>query len=155
MKKRVFLSVGIPSILMIFLVLCLVTFSLLSLSSAKADSRLSEKMADHTKAYYTACSQANHLLEETDGILARLYASSENETAYFNGLAAAFPDHEIWLLDSRRLSFSVPIEDQQLLQVTLDLHYPAGADENFWTVSQWQTVNTQEWEKDDSLNLYK
>ena len=54
MKKRVrpIISIGTSCILLIFLSLCLLTFAVLSLASARADLRLSKKIADRTVSYY-------------------------------------------------------------------------------------------------------
>ena len=53
MKKKNFsiTNIGTVSLLMIFIILCMVTFAALSLSSAAADHRFSQKMADHSKEY--------------------------------------------------------------------------------------------------------
>ena len=52
-KKKIsfsFIHMGAPSLLMIFLVLCLFTFALLSLSSAKNNRTLSQQSADQIQA---------------------------------------------------------------------------------------------------------
>lgn len=78
-------TTGISLILLIFLSLCLITFSLLSLSGATADERLSQKAADRTTEYYAAVSAANEVLAEIDTKLAKyltmsyaLYSSNED-----------------------------------------------------------------------------
>ena len=45
---------GASSVLMVFVVLCLVVFSVLSFSGADADLRLSRQFAERTTAYYQA-----------------------------------------------------------------------------------------------------
>lgn len=45
-------GIGIASLLVIFIVLCLVVFATLSLSTAMNDHRQSQKMADHVTEYY-------------------------------------------------------------------------------------------------------
>ena len=51
MKKKLSITnIGTVSLLMIFIILCMVTFAALSLSSAAADHRFSQKMADHSKS---------------------------------------------------------------------------------------------------------
>lgn len=61
---------GFSLLLLIFLSLCLVTFSLLAASESAADRRLSEKSADRTTAYYEANTEANRRLAEIDEQLA-------------------------------------------------------------------------------------
>ena len=58
-KKSVpFLSIGSSSLLVVFLVLCLVIFAMLTLTGAQSDYRLSRQLADRRTAYYAACNQA-------------------------------------------------------------------------------------------------
>ncbi len=52
MKNRI--SIGISSIVLIFLILCLAVFSLLSLSDAKTALSFSERHADAVRVYYEA-----------------------------------------------------------------------------------------------------
>ena len=62
-------TTGLSLLLLIFLSLCLLIFSLLSISGATADETLSQKTADRTKEYYAAVSEANQLLAEIDALL--------------------------------------------------------------------------------------
>lgn len=59
-------TTGISLLLLIFLSLCLITFSLLSFSGATADERLSQKAADHTTEYYQMVNMANEVLNFVD-----------------------------------------------------------------------------------------
>ena len=68
-KSKKSLGVGTASILMIFVLLTLVTFAVLSLSSAKADSRLSEKTVQHAKQYYEAENKAELKIAQIDSLL--------------------------------------------------------------------------------------
>ena len=61
-KRKAFLSTGTTSIVLIFVLLCLLTFSVLSVVSANADYRLSKKNADRTTEYYEAENRANDIL---------------------------------------------------------------------------------------------
>ena len=58
------LSLGGATILVIFIVLCLLTFASLSLVSAFSDLSLSEKTAQRTTDYYAAVSQAHQELAQ-------------------------------------------------------------------------------------------
>ena len=46
-KSNGFPNIGLSSLLIVFLILCLTTFALLALSTAKSDDTLSKKLADH------------------------------------------------------------------------------------------------------------
>ncbi|MFQ9109236.1 MAG: hypothetical protein ACLR5Q_09685 [Coprococcus sp.] len=47
-----FFNIGASSLLVIFLILCLVTFAILTLTSAKSDADFAEKLAHHKMNYY-------------------------------------------------------------------------------------------------------
>ena len=57
-KRTSFLSIGIPSMCVIFSVLCLVILALLTLGTSRQDLQTSRLSLDQTTAYYTACSTA-------------------------------------------------------------------------------------------------
>lgn len=62
-------SVGGASILMIFVVLCLTAFGILSYVTANADSRISAKNAEAVQNYYKADGQIQAELKQVDAVL--------------------------------------------------------------------------------------
>jgi len=117
---------GVSSLLIIFSVLCLTVFAILSVSTASAGSRLSEKAAQSVTDYYAADSQA----EKT---IAALRSGEIPE-----GVSA---DGDIY-------SFTCPASDTLELQVNVRI---SGTD---YEVLQWQMVSTASWQNDESLNLW-
>lgn len=116
-KKSVpFLNIGSSSLLVVFLVLCLVIFAVLTLTSAQSDYRFSERLADRRTAYYTACNQAEEQIAALDA-------------------AGDLKD----MSESR--SFQVPISERQALFVELSPDTEGG-----YVISAWQTVNTGDWD---------
>ena len=67
------MNIGSASILLVFVILCLVSFAVLSIVSANADSRLSTRVLERTTAYYDACNQAEQSLAGMDNTLRRVY----------------------------------------------------------------------------------
>ncbi len=64
-KKRIGgWMIGASSLLMIFTVLCLTIFALLSLNTAVAHARLSERSAEAVAAYYEAETRAHEILRK-------------------------------------------------------------------------------------------
>ncbi len=118
--------VGGSSLLVIFAVLCLIVFALLSLSTARAGERLSRQSAASVEEYYEADRDA-------EAILARLRAGELPE-----GVAEADGVY----------SYTCPISDTRALEVSVRLE---GGE---YTVLRWQSVSTVEWEPDDSLDLW-
>ena len=131
-KKSVpFLSIGSSSLLVVFLVLCLVIFAMLTLTGAQSDYRFSRQLADRRTAYYAACNQAEQSLAGMDKTLQRMYASSDSEEAYFVAVGHG-------------KSYVIPISDLQTLQVTIEILYPESDEDTFYRITAWQVLNTEE-----------
>lgn len=75
-----FFNIGASSLLVIFLILCLVTFAILTLTSAKSDADFAAKLAHHKINYYAACNTAESTLDEIDAILADAWQLSDTDT---------------------------------------------------------------------------
>lgn len=76
------IHIGFSSILMVFTMLCLVTFATLSLITANSDYRLSLKVAEKTTAYYKADTAAREYLMQLDLALADLYANCDDSQTF-------------------------------------------------------------------------
>lgn len=76
-----FFNIGASSLLVIFLILCLVTFAILTLTSAKSDADFAEKLAHHKMNYYAACNTAESTLDEIDAVLADAWQLSGTDTS--------------------------------------------------------------------------
>ena len=125
------MNIGSASILLVFVILCLVSFAVLSIVSANADNKLSARVLERTSAYYAACNQAEQSLAGMDNTLRRIYASSDSEDAYFASVGHG-------------KSYVIPISDLQSLQVTIDSLYPQTDDDSFYRITAWQILNTEE-----------
>lgn len=126
-KRRFpFPAVGGSSLLVIFGVLCLVVFALLALSSAQADSRLTEAALSSTEGWY----EANLRAEE---ILSRLRGGEDVDGVVRQG---------------NRCLYQCAFSPNQALVVEVEV---SGTD---YTVLRWQAVSTAEWETEDGLGLW-
>ena len=77
---RSVISIGTTTIVLIFVLLCLLTFSVLSLVSARANMRLSQKSADRTTAYYEAENKSNDILMQVPDSIEKNLSVSDQET---------------------------------------------------------------------------
>ncbi len=118
--------VGGSSLLVIFGVLCLTVFALLSLSTVQANARLSDISLQSVTDYYTADRQAQELF-------ARLRSGevppevTQNQTQY---------------------TFSCPISQTQTLMVELE------QTNNGWQVLRWQGVYTELWQEEQHIEVW-
>lgn len=131
MKKRKgeasFLHIGSSSLLVIFVILCLVTFAALALASAQRDYAFSSRMAQRKAAYYQASNAAEERLASIDEALSQ-------------GTPVKAED----------LSYQIPIGERQALSVVLTTD--AGSD-TFYQIKSWQIINTVDWKDDEPLPL--
>lgn len=137
MNKRSAPTVGASSLLVIFAVLCLTVFAMLSLSTVQADKRLSDRSAAAALAYYEADTAAEEIFarlragELPDGVTVTTYAAEEGAA-----------------IQGNIYSYSCALSETQAIQVEL-------AEQNgIWTVLRWQAVSTTEWEADDSVDIW-
>ena len=129
MKKQETFSpaaVGGSSLMVIFAVLCMTVFALLTLSSVQAERRLADAATQSVTAYYEADLQA-------EKIVARLRAGEQ-----IPGLEEKNGTYE----------FEIPISGRQTLAVALAQR------EDDWVILRWQAV-TREDELDETLNVWK
>ena len=151
-----FVHIGSSSLLIIFLILSLVTFAILSLSGAKSDYSFSQKLADHKTAYYEASNQAERILGQVDDTLASCSTSCANAASYSTVVKEALDgqQYESILLetDGQLLTFSVPMEHGQALLEQLEITDYTKFD-TFYVIKTWQVISTKSWESDQSIQL--
>ena len=130
-------ALGGSSLLVVFAVLALTVFALLSLSTVRADVRLGDTAEQAVSDYYTADCQAQTVLTylRTGETLPDGIDVSETITHYPARV-------------ERLCSYVVPISDSQELQVEVLV---TGSD---YKVLRWQAASAGEWEADNSLELW-
>lgn len=141
-KKRYGINIGTSSILVIIVILCLVCFAGLSIVSAVADYKLSNKLAERTTSYYEASNLANEKFAELDTAFLKLYQESSGKEEYMQKIKESYSDS---------LTFSYPINDTQALSVSVEPVYPDAETGNFFKVTCFQVITIQEPELDNSL----
>ncbi len=142
-KKRGFgVNIGTSSIMLIFVILCLVSFATLSIVSAHVDYGLSKKLSERTQAYYQASNQGNEFLATLNSQLHETYLKSEDRESYYASVGES-------------TSFSIELTPQQSLEIHVDILYPENPDTDpFLKVSSWQIVTYDNLELDDSLPVF-
>jgi hypothetical protein len=135
-------SMGVSSIIAILVILVLVVFSALSITTAKADLTLSQKTANSIEAYYEADATAETVLAEVVG---QLGAGSQITPA---GDAEDFSIEPV--AGGNLLTFSINIDAERNLNVRV-LITPAGD----FQKQLWQVVPSGEWEADDDIKLFQ
>lgn len=133
-------NIGSSTMLLIFVIISLVSFSVLSLSSAITDKKFTENIRQKNIAYYNACNLAEEQLGELDVRLARAYATSDSMNAYFDTV-------------TKGTTITVPISDYQNLQVEVEFLYPQEEGDSYYRITSYSLVNISTPELDESLIL--
>ncbi len=123
-KKKSYppVNMGISLMLVVFIVLCMVVFSVLSLSTALKDYNYNKQNADNTKEYYEACNKG------------------ELELANVKSNLSSYADGE-------KLEYIITINDDKVLQIMVKL-YPS---KDTYEIKTWKVISTTKWEGDDSI----
>ena len=129
-RKSAPINVGTSSIMMLFAVLCLTVFSVLSLVSARSQASLARKSADAVSAYYAADTRAAGIYEE-------LRAGGLPETV----TVSEYPDGTYY-------AYEVPVDENQVLSVLV-----CQAGEEFEILS-WKVTSTADWSADGQINVW-
>ena len=146
-KRRPLFGVGGITLLTVLLVLALTMFAVLTLSSAQADMRLSEKNVRAVLDYYAADSKAVRLQVQA----AALWPLNQAQPPAAVVQDTLSPEYDLAVSerDNGLMIFcDIPInESGQLLQVALFLTPP---EESLrWQIEQWQFVppTTELWDE--------
>lgn len=158
------MSIGFSSIIMVFIMICLVTFAALSILTANSDYRLSQKMADKTSAYYQADSTARNMAYQVNQSLTSLYENCADANEFYNDINTEFiitdmPDKVYdfsvnYENEVPTISYKVIISDVQTLYVSLEAVYPQNGDDCLFKIVQWQSKTSNVPLESDHLNLF-
>lgn len=156
-----FINIGSSSLLMIFIVLTLVTFAVLSFTSAQSDYNLSKRLASRKTSYYEASSTAEKILTQIDQLLEeQALLSGQNKQLYYESVKQIFSNIELHetpiscrtTKDNTQIYFSVSVRDKQELCVVLNLTDYTQSD-SFYTINSWKIVSTDSWKANQTIQL--
>lgn len=156
-KSKTFIpSFGYSSFLFIFLLLCLVTFSVLTYVTARSDQNLTAHTATRTKNYYHVCNSAQMWLSNVDGFLFNTYHTCDSKSEYDATCAKYLSDFGTWdEKDPTRLSHDFIVNNTQTLSVSIRLLYPNKEQNCFYQIDSWELVTRDpSTEYDEHLHLF-
>ena len=168
-QKKGFGGMGASSVLMIFIVLCLTTFGVLSLVSARADARLTRKQQQAVETYYAADAQADAVLRAIDEALLTARADAiRYQRDGGMGLPAGLEAQAAYeQLTARRLAqltalessnsvsavFVLPIDGERQLRTQVDV-LPLTDALRYRVMSRRVEGEAGEWNDDGGLELW-
>ena len=131
-------GIGSASIVLVFAVLCLTIFTVISLSSALTEQSLIDLEVRTVQAFYQADVLAEKILAE----ILQAPATPDNILG-----VDIYADWD-WDYFAERVFFAVPISD------TTDLYVEVLIEEDAYTILTWRMQQFGDWEVDDILNLW-
>ena len=132
---------GASSLLVIFSVLCLTVFSLLSLSTVSANHRIAEDNSKALQAYYEADSEAN-------AILAQIRNGSVPQGVSVSGAGGSGGSEGSGAAGGVIYEYSCRVSDTQVLCVKAEV---SGKD---FRILRWQTVTDYDWQPNTDLPVW-
>ena len=162
LKKRSFSNFGFSTILIAFVMICIVTFSVLSLLTASADYKLSQKVAQKSTSHAKAEYAAYEVLAQIDTVLKNSYVHCPDKSDYraqaVSDLRQYVADHQtlqIQIDSSGKITFQTTVDPNETLQVALQVCSPDHNSGHFYQLLRWQTdITTPERTDDSTLHLF-
>ena len=131
-------GVGAVSIMLVFVVLCLVIFSVISLAPALAERDLVQAELQSVQDFYAADKLAEQVLAE---LLQTVYTP---ESIHGIEITSGFDFIELAYI----AQFVVPVGDERVLYVSVELGF------GDYRILAWQMHTLSEWEAYNPLNLW-
>ena len=144
--------IGLTSLILIFIILCMATFSLLSLSSARGDQSLAARSARAVTEYYRADAEGEKWLKQADAILQKEMTKKAMDQEEIQALAKKMAlelgcdaDEETGFV-----STDISMDRGQALHIDLALT----GDENRYEVRSWYVYDSGNYEIDDFMPVW-
>jgi len=133
-------GIGSASIVLVFAVLCLAIFTVISLMPAMTEQTLIERELQLVEAFYAADTLAEKILAEI------LAADTVPETVM--GIDIEFVDFDFFLM-AEIISFSAPVIGTRELYVEVALGW------DFYEIMAWHMYDAAGWDADETLNVFQ
>lgn len=131
------IGVGSASIVLIFAVLCLTIFALITFMSANTEMALANAETELVKSYYEADALAERIIDE-------IVSGSSGDI-----LGAEIKSEWDWDLLANITEFSCPMSDRKEIYVKIALY-----EDNSYDILSWRMRDAGEWETDAALPVW-
>lgn len=140
-------NIGSSSLILIFIILCLVTFGLLSLSNSKSDWNLAAKNADAVQTYYNADGQGVDFLRMADQTVRTIWTQTldpqDRKEKLKEQLKGFYQD------ESDTVQTDIPMDFGQVLHIALQF------DENAdYRILSWKVYNQDVYDIENKISVW-
>ena len=141
-------NIGVSSLILIFIVLCMATFGLLSLSSAQGDLMLASRNAEAVTGYDEADNKGQQWLKEVDQVLMEEMGKGRDSTQ----CSLEIKDRlgELYDREAGLITTDIPMDRGQSLHIELVLM----CGEKRYEIKSWYVYSSEEYEIDNSMPVW-
>ncbi len=140
-------NIGSSSLILIFIVLCLATFGLLSLGNAKSDELLSVRNAMAVKDYYRADALGEEFVRTVDQALIQAGTEKDSEQMKAKVLALA---GDYYQKETDHFLTDIPMNAGQALRIELGVDW----EERTLEILAWKVYIQEVYEIDQSIKVW-
>ena len=113
-------NIGTPSLILIFMILCLVTFGMLSLTTAKGEWNLAQKNAQYVGEFYRADGEGEVFYQMVFDAVRRAESDSQNRESFKNALSGELGRY--YNPEESVIATQIPMQHSQALSIKLILN---------------------------------
>lgn len=139
-------NIGIPSLILVFIILCLVTFALHTLSNAKREDFFSRKNADSVQEYYRADGLGVDFVAQVDRALAETDEIHDDTARKEQVLSLLGIDH----MQDGEICADIPMSSGLALRVGVAVDW----EKDRWKIQQWTVYDRENYEIDQSVPVW-
>ena len=156
-RRSSFMAIGIPSMFVIFAVLCLVILSLLSLGTSRQDMQSSQRSLEQTTAYYQACAQASENYQTIADYIHQICGEDISKNTYDSDMStvSSLCPNASWDSQKETVFFSVPMNDEQSVFVEISASWSQMLSGTSPEITVWKTISTKTWNPDTRQPVYQ
>ena len=176
-SRRIHFGSGAALVLTCLIIISLLCFAALSIVSAQADQRLTDRYAGQIEAYYSARNEGVRFLADTDASLRALQTSCRDEADYFQQvrlwgscvdpssaespyaqelsgiLTASGSSSSRQKEENPILVFSSPMTDTQEYLLVIRVRYPSKENPDRYEILSSRVITTASFDYDTSLDV--
>ncbi len=147
--RRVGAGVGYVSVMLIFAVICLTIFAVLSLKAALSNESFNERSGDFLKQYYAADSLAKETLSRLNDCAHEAQSSELFEESFEEAVQSVEGVTLKRTPAGLSASYSAAINERQILSVTVVFN-----NEGKYTIEQWQSQDVLQEDSGSHLGVW-
>lgn len=141
-------SIGASSLILIFIVLCMATFGLLSLSSAQGDLKLAMRNAQAVERFYEAEAAGQRWMKEVDRVLMEEMGEGKDSTQCSLLIKERLGD--IYDRETGLITADIPMDSGRSLHIELALM--CGLER--YEINSWYVYQSDEYEIDSAMPVW-